>query len=1013
MTKLVCSLSAFLAALLLPAAVSPDALAETVPYTVLQDRTGQRGEFRNALLLYERGMFGKALEKFTAVADRSGDPDAEGYAILCALKMGLPGSEGNAMDYLDRYPAGMLSGQIRYACALSIFDSGDYPKAAEAFAGIKEKSLYKTQRPEYLFKKAYCAYECGDYDSALDQFVSLAGIRNPDYNASSSYMAGYICYLKKMFSEAAGWFTKSSEDSRFAPMSRYYLAECHFMMDDYSYVTSNGPGLLESVPEDCRPKLNRLISESFLVMGDAQQARRYYDANAGKAVPAERSDYFYAGSVLYAVEDYQGAIDNFSMMKDRSDSIGQVADYKLGYSYIMTRNKVSALEAFKDAAAAEYDRSISEDAYFNYAKLSFDLNNDGSVFGKYLEKYPDSGKDEMIYSYMAVAALQKHDYAGAIDAYDHIDELDPVMKANYMKANYLRASELISAGSYRSAEPCLKAAVYYSDRRTMFSQMSRYWLAESYYRDDRYDDALDVYMQLYNISALYGMDESWLIPYGIAYCHFKKDDYASAATWFARYLGGDKVRWRKDAMLRYADCLFMQKDYKGAAAAYGNVLADYPDSDDMYPLYQASVSYGLSGDNARKISLLENVNDASPSSFFYPEVLFELGRSYFVEGNDRKAADVYRKLVAEVKDSTYVARALIELGMISRNRSDNDAALGYYKTVIEKMPMSGYADDALLAVESIYQSENDPQSYLDYIDKLGKSSLKTADEKEMMIFSAAEQIYLSENYQKALVSLKDYLDKYPEGSKVPQAYFYMAECYRKTGKPEQACDFYTKVMDAGDGSYSELACLNFARLSYDLQRYEDAYNAYVSLSDMASIENNRYIAKVGKMRSAFKARDFGTAVSCADDVLGDSRSDDDMKREAEYVKAKSCLATSRRDEAYSIFGRLAASPDTPEGAEAAYLMILDCYDRGDFQQVESKVYAFSDSADGQTYWLAKSFLVLGDSFVDSGEYEQAMATFRSIIDGYVPSGDGDDILDNARMRISKLEEIMQQEAAGN
>lgn len=1013
MTKLVCSVSAFLAALSLNAAAAGSAApAETVPYAAGPDRTGQRGDFRKALLLYERGMFGKAMEKFGAMAD-SGDPEAEGYAVLCALKMRLPGSTGDAMDYLERYPVGVLSVQIRYACALCIFDDGDFPKAAEAFAGIKEKALYRTQRPEYLFKKAYSAYECGDYDSALAQFSVLGRMKNPDYSASSCYMAGYICYLKKMFSEAAGWFAKSSEDGRFAPMSGYYLAECHFMMDDYGYVTDKGPGLLETVPEDCRPRLNRLISESFLVMGDARKARMYYDANAGKTVPAGRSDYFYAGSLLYAVADYQGAIDNFSMMKDRTDSIGQVADYKLGYSYIMTRNKVSALEAFKAAAAAGYDRSISEDAYFNYAKLSFDLNNDGSVFGKYLEKYPDSGKDELIYGYMAVAALQKHDYAGAIEAYDHIDELDPVMKGNYMKANYLRASELISAGSYRSAEPCLKAAVYYSDRRSMFSQMSRYWLAESYYRDDRYDDALNVYMQLYNISALYGMDESWLIPYGIAYCHFKKEDYPEAASWFARYLEGDKVRWRKDAMLRYADCLFMQKDYTGAAAAYGKVLDAYPDTGDIYPLYQASVSYGLAGDNARKISLLENVTDASPSSFFYPEAMFELGRSYLVEGNDRKAADIYRKLVAEVKDSTYVARSLIELGMISRNRSDNEAALGYYKTVIEKMPMSGYADDALLAVESIYQSENDPQSYLDYIYKLGKSSLKTADEKEMMIFSAAEQIYLSENYQKALVSLKSYLDKYPEGAKVPQAYFYMAECYRKTGKPEQACDFYTKVMDAGDGSYSELACLNFARLSYDLQRYEDAYNAYVSLSDMAAIENNRYTAKVGMMRSAFKARDFGTAVVRADDVLADSRTGEDMKREAEYVKARSCLATSRRDEAYEIFGRLAMSPDTPEGAEAAYLMILDCYDRGDFPQVEAKVYAFSDSADGQTYWLAKSFMVLGDSFVDSGEYEQAMATFRSIRDGYSPSGDGDDILDNVRMRIRKLEEIMQQEAAGN
>ena len=90
-----------------------------------------------------------------------------------------------------------------------------------------------------------------------------------------------------------------------------------------------------------------------------------------------------------------------------------------------------------------------------------------------------------------------------------------------------------------------------------------------------------------------------------------------------------------------------------------------------------------------------------------------------------------------------------------------------------------------------------------------------------------------------------------------------------------------------------------------------------------------------------------------------------------------------------------------------YLLILDSYDRGVFDDVETRVYSFSDQSSGQTYWLAKAFIVLGDSFVERGEYEQAMATFRSIADGYEPA-EGDDVLDNVSMRIRKLEEIMQQ-----
>ena len=70
------------------------------------------------------------------------------------------------------------------------------------------------------------------------------------------------------------------------------------------------------------------------------------------------------------------------------------------------------------------------------------------------------------------------------------------------------------------------------------------------------------------------------------------------------------------------------------------------------------------------------------------------------------------------------------------------------------------------------------------------------------------------------------------------------------------------------------------------------------------------------------------------------------------------------------------------------------------------MYAFSDAGSAQVYWLAKSFIVLGDSFVERDEYEQAKATFESVRDGYDPSGNDDDVIDNVDMRLKKLEELM-------
>lgn len=941
------------------------------------------------------------------LAARSGQADPAAYAVYSSVVLRTPGYVAEMNAFIDSEPQSFLIPQILYAHGLNLFDAQDYKGAAEVFGKLEMKSLYKSQTDEFLFRSAYCMLENGDDDEAMKCFMEVEARPHTDYTAPARYALGYICYEDKNFSEAVDWFEKASLDRRFEDISNYYIMECRFMLKDYGFVTLNGDRMYESVPEDRKPHLARIISESWLVAGDAENARRYYELgyNDGNT-PDSRTDWFYSGSVLYAVEDYEGAIRSFSNMTERLDSIGQVANYHLGYSYIQTRNKVAALEAFKDAAQVWYDPVIAEDAYFNWAKLAFDINSDTSVFNDYIRKYPAKEQEDRINSYIAVAALHDRDYEGAVNAYDKIDELDDDMTLNYMKANYLRANQLIRSGSYRMAVPCLKAAAYYSDRSSRFNQLSRFWLAESYYRNDQYDDAIKVLTDLYNTSALFGRSESHLIPYNIAYCHFKKSNYHVALKWFDEYLAESETLYRKEALTRRADCYFITKKYKEACEAYDRILADYFNVNDIYPYFQSALAYGLDKNGDKKIELLNNVMSASPDAEFYPEALYELGRSYALKENDDKAFECFSKLAESVKDSTFVAKAYIEMGSISRNQSQYNEALGYYKAVVEDMPLSGYAEDALAAIESIYQTKNNPEEYLEYIESIGKGGAKSEDEKADMIFNSAEQVFLSENYAKALVALQSYLDKYPDGRQAYKADFYMAESYRNLSKHEQACDAYRRVIEKGEGSFVELSMLQFSRLSYLMERWEDAFGGYSSLFSSAMIDNNKYAAVLGMMRSAFKAHNWTEAIKNSDRALADGRSDAYVKSEAQYVKAKSYLASSRRNEAYAIFEDLAADVSGQYGAEAAYLIILDSYDKGDFSGVKDKVYAFADKGSGQLYWLAKSFIVLGDSFVEEGEYEQAKATFESVRDGYSPSGTDDDVPDNVNMRLKKLEEIM-------
>ena len=964
--------------------------------------SSDREVYREALELYRSGMYERARAMFETLTP---DAASEGYAVLCALKLRTDDYIETMSEYDRNYPSSALTGRIRFENARILFDEGKYGEASLEFSKVPSTSLDDAEMPEYMFKCGYCAFSVGRDPEALQFFTILDALEYSEFTAPGQYVSGVIYYNSSRFEEAEARFSLAVTDPRFTELANFYIVDCEFNRGNYGYVVDQGVMIFGSASAERRDRLARIISESYLILGDADSARQYYDQLSQKQ-DMNRKDYFYAGTVLYSVHDYQGAIENYSMMADRSDSLGQIANYHLGNAYLRTRNQVAAMESFKAAASVNYDARMTEDASFNYAKLAFDLNKDTSGFADYIKRYSTRARGAQIYGYMALAALYDRDYASAIAAYDNIDELGPDMQNNYVKANFLRGRQLYESGSYRDAVPFFRTTAYYLPKTDRLNQYARYWLGESYYMSGNYQEAASVFTELYNGSALFNRAEGRILPYNIGYCHFKLQDYETAARWFDTYIFSGNPLNREDAMNRRADCDFGRHDYKAAAASYRKVLDEFFGPDDIYPYYQQAISYGLDGDLKRKMTTLMQVGGASPDAWLYSEALYELGRTQLELKMNTEAAQSFSRLRSTTRDSLFVAKALSGLGLVYRNMSDYDKALGYYDELVHLMPGSEYAEEAMMAIESIYNKRRQPEKFLEYLEKNSLGATVEGDDRERVYFNTVEQLYLAGSYGEAVNSALKYLDSFPESANTAQVQFYLAEACRALGQKEKACDWYAEVMKSRSGlSFVEMSVLRHAQLSYELERYQDAYRSYSELFGLTKMDENKSAAATGMMRSAYRCKDYASAVSACNLVIEDAASDAALRREARYLEAKSCLALSRRDEAMEMFRVLAGEPSTPEGAEASYMLVQNSYDTGDFEAVEEGVYNFSQVAGGQSYWLAKAYLVLGDSFADRGNYAQARATYESIRDGYAPSDGQDDIGDSVRRRLERLETI--------
>ncbi len=962
-------------------------------------------DWQQAMRLYDNGLYEQARIRFEAMPD---DPLSDAYEVLCALKMQTADCGDLLAAYQLRYPSSRLSGVLHFEQGRILFDREKYQQAAMEFSFVSSEDLAADELPEYVFKCGFSAFSLGRYAEAQQFFTLLESLPQSDYTAPGRYFTGIMLYEDKQFAEAEANFWLASADPRFQSLTDFYIVDCEFNQKNYDFVIREGVRIYESLPAERRERVARVLSESYLIKGEKEKAREYYDDLSHEEM--NRKDYFYAGTVLYSVDDYAGAIDNFTKMGSRADSLGQVANYLMANSYMRTHDQVSAMRAFSDAASADFDPEITEDAAFNYAKLCFDLNKDTSGFARYIERWSTRARGDMIYGYMALAALVDKDYAGAVAAYDNIEELTPDMRNNYTKANFLRAGQLFANGSYRDAVPFFRATAYYVPRTDRLNQLSRYWMGEACYRSGNYEEAQRVFTELHNAAALDGMAEGRLLPYNIGYSYFKSGDYANAARWFDSYIASGDAQAREDAMNRRADCDFGRRDYKAAVASYQKVLTEFFSPDNIYPYYQQAVAYGLSGDKRRKVSTLLHIEDATPGVPLYDEALYELGRAQMDQGHNNDALRSFVRLRQNTRDNTFVARSLIGQGMVHRNMSDYDAALEDYKEVVSLMPDSEYAGEAMTAIESVYTAMRQPDKFLQYVEENSLARGRSDADREKMYFNTAEQLYLAGNQQQAAPALRRYLEEFPGGADRLQAEFYLAECYNALGEKEKAVEHYAAAASGESAySFSEMAQLRYADLSYGLERYQDAYKGYALLFETARMDANKQNARVGMMRSAYRSKDYLVAIASADRVSEQRGLSAGLKREAAFIKAKSSLATSQREQALALFRQLASDPSSAIGAESEYQLIQDLYDTGRFGAVDEEVYAFSQKAGDQSYWLARAYLVLGDSFAERGQYAQAKATLESIRDGYEPEKGADDILDGVKMRLDRLSTLMQDE----
>lgn len=966
-----------------------------------QERERYDGDlFNTAVELFKQEQYWSAYDLFNRIqdSDRQAHPSlVASYKLLCQIALNDP-SVGQSIDRWEQeYPSAPLRHQIYFRWGNLLSSENRFNEAVSAYEKVQVNQLPKKDRSAYAFKKGYAYFQSGDPARAENLFTEAENYAQGEssYKWASRYYRGYIHYAAGRFEQAVPLLEPLRNVPQYAGLSSAYLLQALLYMKRYEQVIETGVPLYQDADPALRTTIAKTLSEAYYALDRTGEARSFFDDYLNNVTKMSLTDRYFSGILYFKLGDYERAVEQLSIVGERPDSLGQSALYHLGESYIRLRNKVDAMESFKRASALDYDPAIREDAFFNYAKLSFDLNRDIQALSLYRKNYPESEKLDEIQTYIAANYFLNQDYASAVEALQALRNLTPENREDLKRAAYLRGIQLYKTGSFRDAEHYFSLA------------QEPYWVAECLYRSNQNNNAINIWKQFIQSSGSFQNPEKYRTShYNIGYAYFKMKDYSNAAEWFRRYLklGQSDRALVADTYLRLGDCAFAQYQHRQATEEYQNALDNKTAVPD-YALFQIAMAQGVLNQESLKILTLDRLMQEYPSSSFYSSALFEQGRTFVQTNQYDNAEERFRTILSFGIHSAFHAKALVELGLICINRQDPNAALDHYKEVIRRFPDSPDAVNALAGIENVYLSRNDSKGFFDYLESLGIDSKKSPDEKEMMIFASAEQLYLNgpSAAAAAVTALNNFIRDYPASEKIPAAHFYLGECYTHLKKMQLAADAYLVVMKNPSGSYTELATKHYAAIQYDLEQYANAVDAYMSLYDIAVIENNRLEALRGLMWSFFRNKQFRNAIIHSHKVSENKAFGENDQADALYVRALSHLALGERTQALPLLEELSKNNHTATGAEAYYLLCKDAFDSGDFDKAETMIYNFADTESPQEYWIARAFILLGDIFAEKGEWTQAKATYESVQKGYTPSG-SDDIAQIVALRIKRCKE---------
>ncbi len=907
--------------------------------------------------------------------------DINYYNALCELKFLQDIGKEDALEYINSVNNEPRKQILSFHLAHYFFLKNDFSSAIIYFDEAGYDNLSNEQIADAKFEKAYCQFNLKQFAEAKPLFNEIHQVPFNKYYIPANYYYGFIAYYDKQYNEALKSFKLVESYDEYKGVVPYYIAEIYYFQGKKEEALRYGESVLtRKAPLYYDAQLRLLIGQIYFEKKEYNKALPLLENYVNNSAKVSKEILYELSFCYYTAGNTYKAIEGFKQLSGMKDSMGQNSMYLLGDLYLKTGNKLNARTAFQYCAYNSSNALQQKVSRFNYAKLSFELGYQDIALTEiksYLNTYPNSEYDAEAKEVLVALLARTNNFTDALVVYEKFDKPTTTMQKIYPTLLYGKAIEYINDQQLQKADE-LFAKIISDNNAGNKAAYSNFWRGEIAYRQQRFDDAtryLSLFLQA-NVPTQ-GEANAQTAKYNIGYSRFQKEDYKQATTYFEQVIARvftTSTSLEHDAYLRNADAYYMQKDYAKANSMYdAAITAASPQAD--YALYQKALIAGIKN-AAEKIKLLNALNKQYPSSSLMQDVNMEIALTYI---SDRKFADAIPFLnnILASTDGGLKPRAYLKLGLTQYNNKNNAEALKAYTTLIKTYPKSPEADEATDIVKAIYVEEGKTEEYVALMNQIGKPV--SVSEADSLSYTAAYNKYEADDCAASITSFGNYLSKFPTGAYSLEANYFRGDCYQKANNLQNALISYAFVNAKGNSKYFEKATLEAARINYfELKNYTEAKKYFESLKANAVNQDNILEALRGVVRCYYQTKDYTEANVASKELLARKGISTDDKSIGFLVLGKTAQTSGDCAEAIKSFKAVSSINRSAWGAEARYEIASCQYTQNNFAAAEKAALATIKETGSYDEWVTKSYILMGDIFMQQKDYFNAKATYESV-----------------------------------